>query len=74
MGPLVAAHQWVNMTDVTVQLNSTHTVSITESCDDDPEVKLWSDLMTCRKFNFFLFVFTLYFCVVLKLSPLGKNV
>ncbi|XP_022355866.1 neutral ceramidase [Enhydra lutris kenyoni] len=24
-GPLVAAHQWVNMTDVTVQLNSTHT-------------------------------------------------
>uniref|UniRef100_A0A4W5MKX7 Neutral ceramidase n=1 Tax=Hucho hucho TaxID=62062 RepID=A0A4W5MKX7_9TELE len=25
-GPLHAAHQWVNMTDVTVQLNSTHTV------------------------------------------------
>ncbi|XP_032286281.1 neutral ceramidase isoform X2 [Phoca vitulina] len=24
-GPLAAAHQWVNMTDVTVQLNSTHT-------------------------------------------------
>ncbi|XP_055746635.1 neutral ceramidase isoform X3 [Salvelinus fontinalis] len=24
-GPLHAAHQWVNMTDVTVQLNSTHT-------------------------------------------------
>ncbi|XP_043843070.1 neutral ceramidase isoform X3 [Dromiciops gliroides] len=24
-GPLSAAHQWVNMTDVTVQLNSTHT-------------------------------------------------
>nr|XP_035979311.1 neutral ceramidase isoform X4 [Halichoerus grypus] len=23
-GPLAAAHQWVNMTDVTVQLNSTH--------------------------------------------------
>ncbi|ELV10211.1 Neutral ceramidase [Tupaia chinensis] len=24
-GPLVSAHQWVNMTDVTVQINSTHT-------------------------------------------------
>ncbi|XP_062957642.1 neutral ceramidase [Cynocephalus volans] len=24
-GPLVSAHQWVNMTDVTVRLNSTHT-------------------------------------------------
>ncbi|XP_008827930.1 neutral ceramidase [Nannospalax galili] len=25
-GPVAAAHQWVNMTDVTVQLNATHTV------------------------------------------------
>ncbi|KAL0984124.1 hypothetical protein UPYG_G00137430 [Umbra pygmaea] len=25
LGPIHAAHQWVNMTDVTVQLNSTHT-------------------------------------------------
>nr|XP_020012302.1 neutral ceramidase isoform X1 [Castor canadensis] len=25
-GPVTAAHQWVNMTDVTIQLNSTHTV------------------------------------------------
>ncbi|XP_072485033.1 neutral ceramidase isoform X2 [Notamacropus eugenii] len=25
LGPLSAAHQWVNMTDVTVQFNSTHT-------------------------------------------------
>ncbi|XP_036592351.1 neutral ceramidase [Trichosurus vulpecula] len=25
LGPVSAAHQWVNMTDVTVQLNSTHT-------------------------------------------------
>ncbi|KAM6184823.1 neutral ceramidase [Rhynchocyon petersi] len=25
-GPLSSAHQWVNMTDVTVQLNATHTV------------------------------------------------
>uniref|UniRef100_A0A8C6LBU9 Neutral ceramidase n=1 Tax=Nothobranchius furzeri TaxID=105023 RepID=A0A8C6LBU9_NOTFU len=26
-GPIHAAHQWVNMTDVTVQINETHTVS-----------------------------------------------
>ncbi|XP_072228876.1 neutral ceramidase [Leuresthes tenuis] len=26
-GPLLSAHQWVNMTDVTVQINDTHTVS-----------------------------------------------
>ncbi|KAK9530951.1 hypothetical protein VZT92_012423 [Zoarces viviparus] len=26
-GPLQAAHQWVNMTEVTVQINDTHTVS-----------------------------------------------
>ncbi|XP_017260731.2 neutral ceramidase-like, partial [Kryptolebias marmoratus] len=26
-GPVQAAHQWVNMTDVTVQINNTHTVS-----------------------------------------------
>lgn len=26
-GPLHSAHQWVNMTDVRVQLNATHTVS-----------------------------------------------
>ncbi|XP_048191361.1 neutral ceramidase-like [Perognathus longimembris pacificus] len=25
-GPVAAAHQWVNMTDVSIQLNSTHTV------------------------------------------------
>lgn len=27
VGSLQAAHQWVNMTDVTVQINDTHTVS-----------------------------------------------
>lgn len=26
-GPVRFAHQWVNMTDVTVQINATHTVS-----------------------------------------------
>lgn len=30
---MFAAHQWVNMTDVTVLLNDTHAVSMTEAAD-----------------------------------------
>ena len=60
-GPLASAHQWVNMTDVTVWLNSTHTVSVTESswlCATRKD--LWADLIVEVQLLFLLFVFIFF--------------
>lgn len=45
-GPVLTAHQWVNMTDVSVQLNATHTVSMTEDTDLATQAKHSSLLLT----------------------------
>ena len=54
---MLAAHQWVNMTDVSVQLNATHTVSMTEDTDLARWAKHSSPLLTAELVSLSLFLF-----------------
>lgn len=36
-GSVNAAHQWVNMTDVSIEIDSTHTVSVRKKRNTNPE-------------------------------------